>query len=164
MTTTLRAEFEQLLISPYGLHLDAERAARGWEKYSDCDDRLREEIARADEWLRLRPRTKAINRRVGTSYGLKHQVESWHRQRNPAGNCYVANGCFLMAAQRLGFKMEGVQGSYWGERGRTSWDCFNAYINLSSSCDRPIGRGGTTPRAAPAAGEVGMVGRLGTVS
>lgn len=130
----LRTEFEPLLISPYGLHLDAERAARCWdltEQNGDTDEGLGGQIARADEWLRLCRRTKHVNRKAGTSYGLKHAVERWHRGLTPSINCYVQNGCFLMAAHRLGFKMLGYAGRYFEGRGRMAWDCHNAWINIS---------------------------------
>ena len=133
----LREEFEPLLISPHGLHYTAELCRRAWddeaENVSDWDrweDHLRGEIAKADEWLRLQPRTKTINTRTATSYGLKHVVENWYRNKY-GGNGYLCNGCFLMAAHRLGFKMKGRPGNYCFDGGYVR-DCFNAWINISS--------------------------------
>src|SRR5262249_42775792 len=112
---TLRSEFEPLLISPLGLHVNAEKAKDGWnlsEALGNKDIQLREEIARAEEWLQLCHRVEDINYNAGTSYYLKLVVERWHQERGTRG--YVQNGCFLMAARRLGFQMKGEPGSYWG--------------------------------------------------
>jgi hypothetical protein len=123
-TRALRAEFEPLLISPYGCHLDAARCARGWDTSKESDEDLAEQIARADVWLQMMGPRRTPNRRI-SSYGLKHVVEGWHRERGTGG--YVANGCFIMAAHRLGFTLERIQGSYCG----AGWDCFNAFLNIS---------------------------------
>src|SRR6266480_3824140 len=79
-TRALRAEFEPLLISPYGCHLDAARCARGWDTSKESDEDLAEQIARADVWLQMMGPRRTPNRRI-SSYGLKHVVEGWHRER-----------------------------------------------------------------------------------
>jgi len=135
---SLREEFEPLLISPHGLHSDAELARMGWDNevavatkhqpWPEWEAHLRDEIARADEWLRLCGRTIHVNTRCCTSYGLKHIAERWH-VNSRGGNGYMSNGCFLMAASRLGFEMKGAWGNYcFG--GRYVWDTFNAWINI----------------------------------
>jgi hypothetical protein len=141
----LREEFEPVLISPHGLHFDAELCRRAWEDqietatkhqpWQEWEEVLRGEIAKADEWLRLCHRTKHINKRTATSYGLKHIVEDWWIAKH-GGNGYLCNGCFLMAAYRLGFQMKGAPGRYCFKAGFV-WDCFNAWINISSR-DVPI--------------------------
>jgi len=55
-------------------------------------------IAIADEWLRLPPRTTEINVVAGTSNSALLEV----LKRKGDGD--VINGCFIMAAHRLGFK------------------------------------------------------------
>jgi hypothetical protein len=131
----LREEFEPVLISSHGLHLTPELCQAGWDSDGPSgrhDDYLSAQIARADEWLRLQSQTKHINTRIGTSYGLKHEVERWHRENrsNQFLDCYVSNGCFLMAAHRLGFRMRGRVADYcWGPK--FIRDCFNAYITIS---------------------------------
>jgi hypothetical protein len=138
--TGLREEFEPVLISPHGLHLDAELCRIAWEdevesvtkhqSWKEWENHLREEIAKADEWLRLCGRTQYVNKRVGTSYGLKHAVEHWYRSKY-GGDGYLCNGCFLMAAHRLGFKMKGKPALYCFKKDGV-YDCFNAWINISS--------------------------------
>lgn len=126
---TLRDEFEPLLISPLGIHPTAELCTAAWDE-DPCDDRLLEEIERAEIWLRLANRTREVNKRVGKSYGLKHGVESWFRARQ-RGDVFVSNGCFLMAAHRLGFKIEPSHGEY-RLIGLIIRDTLNAWINISS--------------------------------
>jgi hypothetical protein len=89
--------------------------------------------------LRQVGRRKTINRRIGSSYGLKHRVERWHRDQGN-DDCYVANGCFLMAAHRLGFLIEPITGRYYGPGG-PRWDSFNAFVNISSRALSPQGVG-----------------------
>jgi hypothetical protein len=130
MLTGLREKFEPLLISSYGLHLNPELCREAWDHVGEKDEMLWDEIAKADEWLRLCTPTAHINTRVGTSYGLKHIVESWFR-RKYGGNGYVRNGCFLMAAHLLEFKMKGMPARYCIWNGGTMWDCHNAWINIA---------------------------------
>jgi hypothetical protein len=133
----LREEFEPVLISPNGLHYTPELCRQSWDDeyekhqpWEKWDEVLREEIVKADEWLRLCTRTKQINKTIGTSYGLKHTLEHWW-EKTKGVDGYVCNGCFLMAAHRLGFKMKGCPGSYCFRGGFVD-DCFNAYLNISS--------------------------------
>jgi hypothetical protein len=126
----LRREFEPLLISPYGCHLNADLCRRYWnsDRWSD----LAGEVACATAWLAGAAHTKRVNGRAGTSYGLKHKAERWGKKNGLAG--YVMNGCFLMAAKRGGFLIEPHEARYAGtpEGGKGStWDCHNAYINIS---------------------------------
>jgi hypothetical protein len=140
----LREEFEPLLISPHGLHYDIERCRRAWDDevegatkhqtWDEWEEHLRGEIAKADEWLRLQRRTKHVNTRTSTSYGLKHVVENWFWNKYGT-NGYLCNGCFLMAAHRLGFKMKGCPSKYCFTGGYVN-DCFNAWINISSNIAR----------------------------
>jgi hypothetical protein len=69
---------------------DAPREARG-NAHAD-------EFERSCEWLKRQPRTKNLNRRAGTSYGLKHEAEK------EVG--YMHNGMFIAAAIACGFKVE----------------------------------------------------------
>jgi hypothetical protein len=57
-----------------------------------------DEFERSCEWLKRQPRTKNLNRRAGTSYGLKHEAEK------EVG--YMHNGMFIAAAIACGFKVE----------------------------------------------------------
>jgi hypothetical protein len=132
VTQDLRKEFEPLLISPSGCHLDRDLCRASWDKWDKERERdwWRQQVVRADTWLRLCQPTKRFNKRIGTSYGLKHQVERWWRCRN-SKDVYVSNGCFLMAAHRLGFRMKPVEARYCAAGGYI-WDCHNAYLNISS--------------------------------
>jgi hypothetical protein len=124
--TPLRSEFEPALISPLGLHLTRALCRRGWDTWPDTDDAdLLGQVEAATAWLKLCERTKAINSRAGTSYGLKHAAEAW------AGR-YISNGCLLMAARRLGFQMAGVEQIHW-LTGADRVDCFNVFLNISTT-------------------------------
>ena len=58
-------------------------------------------------------RTKGINRRLGSSYGLKHITEAWSES-------YIPNGMFIAAAVHLGFMVERAESGP------------NAYLNVST--------------------------------
>jgi hypothetical protein len=60
-----------------------------------------DEFQRAQRWLEQQPRTKNVNRRAGTSYGLKPEAEG-------AEGGYISNGMFIAAAIACGFKIEPV--------------------------------------------------------
>jgi hypothetical protein len=126
----LREEFEPQLISPYGLHLDIARCARGWDTWPLDEAGLLAQIEAAAAWLSQVERTKSINPRIGTSYELKHIAEAW------AGR-YISNGCFLMAAHRLGFRMAGTEAIHWPS-GPDRLDCWNTYIDISTRSVRRL--------------------------
>ena len=75
-----------------------------------------DEFERACGWLSRQKRTKNVNQRSGTSYGLKHVAEK------EAG--YAENGMFIAAAITCGFK--------W----KRAWDTPNAWLNISRLCRR----------------------------
>jgi len=50
------------------------------------------------EWLGHATRTKSVNPRFGTSYGIKHRVEQ-------AAGEYITNGMLICAAIHMGFKV-----------------------------------------------------------
>jgi hypothetical protein len=101
---SLRDEFEPRLISWFGFHPTADTCRRAWNSPAAHDEpRIKDEIARATEWLEQWTPTKTINRKAGSSYGIKHIAERWHEVRTPAANCYIGNGSLLMAAVRMGF-------------------------------------------------------------
>jgi hypothetical protein len=115
--------------------------ARKHQPWEGWEEVLRGEAAKADEWLRLCSRTIQINPRMGTSYGLKHAAEHWHCATKGRGfNGYIANGCFLMAAHRLGFLMKGHPSRYY-IGGGTEWDCHNAYLNIKQGLPTVEARG-----------------------
>ncbi len=129
---TLREEFEPLLISPRGCHLNAELCKSSWGDAPISDEQLLQQIERAEIWLDGCRRTKQINGNVGSSYGLKHRVESWWRnQKGDLGDVYVSNGCFLMAAHRMRFKIKPIPSRYCAGAGFIL-DCYNAHLNISS--------------------------------
>lgn len=74
-----------------------------------------EQFAVAREWLRRFNKTKAVNQRRGTSYGLKHVAA------HETG--YVTNGVFIAAAIAEGFAIERVGP--------------NARLNISTKAWRP---------------------------
>jgi hypothetical protein len=124
----LRAEFEPLLLSGYGLHRDPVQCKAVWDREPCSDARLAAQVARATEWLSHWPRTKVINKKAGTSCGLKHVAEHWHRARSPGRDYYISNGALLMAAHRLGFMIEPTTG--WSG----DWyDFANAWLNIASA-------------------------------
>jgi hypothetical protein len=58
-----------------------------------------DEFHRAVRWLERQPKTKNINRRAGTSYGLKERPEA-------ESTGYVSGGMFIAAAVACGFTVE----------------------------------------------------------
>jgi hypothetical protein len=60
-----------------------------------------EEFKAACRWLRRQPRTSHVNRKSGSSYGLKELAEF-------AEDCYISNGMFIAAAIALGFKWKQI--------------------------------------------------------
>lgn len=56
------------------------------------------------EYLALCPRTKTINRRLGSSYGMKHCVENW-------SGVYVTNGSFIVALIHMGVQYKRIPDS-----------------------------------------------------
>jgi hypothetical protein len=103
--TILRDEFQPKLISELGLHSTTQQCADAWDRRFYTDDRLRPQIERATAWLQLLERQPKTNPRIGTSYHLKHCAEAWWKTQRPGDDYYVANGCLLMAASRLGFSI-----------------------------------------------------------
>src|SRR5262245_25526040 len=126
----LRDEFEPLLISPRGIHPTFELCKAAWDEYRIIEDgcSLDEQIRRAHTWLSRADRTQGINKRAGTSSRLKHLVESWFSARQER-DVSVSNGSFLMAAHRLGFKIEPSHIRH--ASGLIIRDGLNAYINIS---------------------------------
>jgi hypothetical protein len=57
-----------------------------------------DQFARCYDWLDRQPRTENINRRAGTSYSLKEEVE--------AESSYVSDGMFIAAAIGCGYLVE----------------------------------------------------------
>ena len=95
-----------------------ERAAKLREMRDEMlSPRSLDEFERSCDWLRRQPRTKNVNRRVGTSYGIKHEAA------NEVG--YIRNGIFIAAAIACGFKTE-----------RMGYNGPNAYFNISVRCYR----------------------------
>src|SRR5882724_6311650 len=86
---TLRIEFEPLLISWYGFHRTAASCKAAWDARDESQ--LKDEIARATEWLSHWPRTAAINRKAGASANLKHVAERWHQDRSPGCDYYIGS-------------------------------------------------------------------------
>jgi hypothetical protein len=132
---TLREEFEPLLISPLGCHLNAELCRAAWDGNWSEED-LKQMIAIADEWLRLQPRTTEINVAAGTSYRLKDRIQPWWKSLKRKGDGYVINGCFIMAAHRLGFQLRPSPPNYVTAATLRERDCLNAYINISGRSGR----------------------------
>jgi hypothetical protein len=123
---SLRDEFQPRLISWYGMHRDPELCHLAWAAAGDSEPQLADEIARASEWLSRWPKTTNINRRAGTSYGLKHRAEDWYAARGTP--CYISNGALLMAAHRLGFRLEPTEN--WSD------GFANAWLNIASAAGK----------------------------
>lgn len=90
------------LLSAFGLHgsnrepsfeREREALAKSFEMFQVCS-----------EYLRFCKPIKTINPRVGSSYGLKHEVERW-------SGVYVHNGAFIAAVIHAGIKYKIIPGS-----------------------------------------------------
>lgn len=106
----LRAEIERVLaaepeLSSFGFGVYDARAKTPAERRGFVE-RSRAEllsdygvamVSRALGWVRTRPATKAVNKRAGTSYEMKHHAEK-------AAGDYVSNGALITAALIDGFK------------------------------------------------------------
>jgi len=125
---TTRAEAEAILknaldIEPgltrngVGIHGESKRrakAARAGNTVQELDDEfIRErlelhnhldEIAASADWIKRQTRIKTFNTHT-TSYGYKHAVERWFKDR-PGPYVYVANGSFIAAALGLGYPLK----------------------------------------------------------
>lgn len=128
----MKEEFRECLLSAHGFHVNPSTWEEAWR---ERDDGYADQIERARKWLILVDKIRSPNKRIGTSYGLKHRVERWHR-RNAADefrtDCYVSNGCFLMAAVRLGFTFSPIPSLYCWKDSKGSYEKFNAFLNISS--------------------------------
>ena len=131
---TLREEFEPLFISPLGCHLYAELCRAAWD--GSWSEETKTMIAIADEWLRLPPRTTEINVAAGISYRLKDRIPPCWKSLKRKGDGDVINGCFIMAAHRLGFQIRPTRPNDRTAGAIRGLDCLNAYINIS---DRSLG-------------------------
>jgi hypothetical protein len=121
---TLRGEFEPLLISPDGLHPDAESCGKAWNAETSSDARLESMIALAAEWLRTCTRSRSgVNRRIPSSFGLSKICERYH------GGKRVFNGALVMAAHRAGFELEPQPPRFVEKLGRND---ANAWISICS--------------------------------
>lgn len=84
------------------------------------DDDSCKQFERACAWLSRRTPIKSFNK-SRTSYGLKHTVESWHRDNGVKGDVYVSNGVFIAAALHMGFRYHRVH----------QWRSPNCFFNIS---------------------------------
>jgi len=130
----LRREFELQLISPYGCHLKPEICCCVWERRSWED--VPAQIAAATEWLSHVNRTKNINHH-STSYRYKHEAERWSYANG--GVDYIINGSLIMAAKRMGFRIEpivmGLRCTPDLHPSGFITDCQIAYLNIGA--ERP---------------------------
>jgi hypothetical protein len=125
--SSLREEFEKVLLSPDGLHSDAEACAKAWDAETSSDERLSEMIELAAEWLRLCTRSRSVNTRTPSSFGLKNICSRWHGRDGHGPR--ILNGVFLMACHRLGFLMQAQPPRYVEKIGRCD---ANAWINIAT--------------------------------
>jgi hypothetical protein len=111
-------EMERVLEREPLLILRGFNIGRVTPEYAEQDrERMRDpnELAafsRAREWLAGFAKTEKLNKRCGTSYGLKHVAE------RKIG--YITNGTFICAAIAEGFRVE-----------RCASDSPNAYIAIA---------------------------------
>ncbi len=70
-----------------------------------------DQFRRAISWLDEQPRTRKINRRAGSSYGLKEEVE--------LDGQYVSSGMFIAAAIACGYQVE-----------RAGFNSRDAWLNI----------------------------------
>lgn len=86
-----------------GMELTFERAR--WTS----DSILRKQVEDCVTWLRASPGpAKRIDKREGTSYGMKHRVERWMRRHkmDREWGYYVPNGAIMVAALCLDFPFQ----------------------------------------------------------
>jgi len=79
------------------LDVEFERDRLGLHEHLD-------EIAASADWIKRQVRIKTFNTH-STSYGYKHMVERWFRDKG-GPHVYVANGSFIAAALGLGYSIK----------------------------------------------------------
>jgi len=89
----------------YRKRLSEKEQHRDFEESRNLLLQATDQFDRACQWLSMQKRTKNINKKALSSYGLKHCVEGWSRDRSVL-NPYVANGVLIAAAIHLGFQYE----------------------------------------------------------
>ena len=94
-----------------------------------------DEIRICAQWIRLFCTPAVKVRKDKGSYYLKHVVERWFEIENPHQHHYIANGAFIVAAQRAGYTLK-----------PTHLNSPNAYFNMKFS-------EGAFPRPAPCCGK-----------
>jgi len=110
-------------ISVDGLHQTAEQCRAAWDRETSSDQKLETMIALADEWLKLCTRSRSVNRRLRSSFGLSKICSRWHDGKR------VLNGPFLMACHRAGYEMEVQPPKFVAKIGR---DDANAWISIAA--------------------------------
>jgi hypothetical protein len=105
---TLRAEFEPGLLAPFGFCNDAEACVKSWDRWNEAA--LQDQIDRSKHWLQLCGIIKTVYRKQ-SSYGIKHEAERWWRAKGAGHGGYISNGALLMAAIRLGMRVERIGSS-----------------------------------------------------
>ena len=69
---------------------NCEQCCAAWDRETSSDQKLETMIALADEWLKLCARSRSVNRRLPSSFGLSKICSRWHDGKR------VLNGPFLM--------------------------------------------------------------------
>ncbi|MFZ2447073.1 MAG: hypothetical protein WAW37_12000 [Syntrophobacteraceae bacterium] len=93
---------KELLLSAFGLH--GSNREPNFERERDILAKSFEMFQVCLEYLKFCKPIKTINPRVGSSYGLKHEVERW-------SGVYVHNGAFIAAVIHAGIKYKIIPGS-----------------------------------------------------
>ena len=73
------------------------------EDRADIADNLHQ-VQLCIDWLQGQKTNKILNRRIGSSYALKHKVERW-------ANDYVSNGAFIAACIFSGINYKRIEGT-----------------------------------------------------
>jgi hypothetical protein len=82
-----------------------------WRKeLTEPNDDILRQIAFSRKWLQGIDLRKTVNK-DRSSYGYKHDVENWlrkHYLNQVEMNCYISNGCFIVAAKMESLKIGGL--------------------------------------------------------
>lgn len=95
----ISAMTKEPLLSAFGLH--GSNREPNFEREREALKKSFEMFQVCSEYLRFCKPIKTINPRVGSSYGLKHEVERW-------SGVYVHNGAFIAAVIHAGIKYKRI--------------------------------------------------------
>lgn len=113
------------IIRPIDRVIDRDATARHAARRAEMtSSRCVAQLLRAARFIEQAPPSRIVNPRRST-YGWKHVAERFHKAMDPAGDCYVGEGMFILAARAMGLvvHVDRHEDTYvnLSERAATGW-------------------------------------------